>query len=142
MIFDRFHSRARRVFFATASAVLFLSNTTGYSFTAIYAFGDSLTDTGNGPAGSKYYQGRWSNGPLWVEYLSATLGIRYNSNNNLAYAGTTTSDLMRQVTSVPVFTNSQSGLFTVWSGQNDFLFVEIQGRNFCKVFCYCFTSYS
>jgi phospholipase/lecithinase/hemolysin len=57
-----------------------------------------------------------------VEYLSAMLGIRYNSNNNLAFAGTTTSDLMRQVTSVPVFTNSQSGLFTVWSGQNDFLF--------------------
>ena len=121
MIFDQLHSRARRGIFLTVLAVLFLANTTGYSFTAIYAFGDSLTDTGQHPANTNYYHGRYSNGPLWVEYLSAMLGIPFNTNNNLAYAGTQTSDLMRQVTSVPSFTNAPSELFIVWSGELDML---------------------
>jgi hypothetical protein len=41
------------------------------AFDAIYDFGVSLTDTGNKPAlGTNYFQGRYSNGPLWIEYLS------------------------------------------------------------------------
>src|SRR5438067_11674198 len=52
-------------------------------FTEIVAFGDSLTDTGNyftranntAPDPGTYYQGRWSNGPVWVERLAADLGV-------------------------------------------------------------------
>src|SRR5216683_567941 len=48
-------------------------------FTEIVAFGDSLTDTGNAfaksgntrPDPNYYYQGRWSNGPIWVERLAS-----------------------------------------------------------------------
>ena len=48
------------------------SNLTAYD--ALYAFGDSLTDTGREPAEPVlHYNGRWSNGPLWVEYLSERL---------------------------------------------------------------------
>ena len=46
------------------------------AFDAIVSFGDSLTDTGNEPSEPYlHYQGRWSNGALWVEQLSVTLGF-------------------------------------------------------------------
>jgi len=51
------------------------------SFSAIYAFGDSLSDVGNAlavtgfPASPPYYNGRASNGPNWVDKLSASLGL-------------------------------------------------------------------
>ena len=58
-------------------------NLTAYD--ALYAFGDSLTDTGREPAEPVlHYNGRWSNGPLWVEYLSERLGFAYNPSNNYA----------------------------------------------------------
>ena len=111
-------------------AGLFLAVTTGYSFTALYAFGDSLTDTGrNPPPGTSYYQGRYSNGPLWIEYLSAKLGIPYNAANNLAVAGSTTSDLSGQIAAMPAPANPGSTLFAVWSGANDFLQSSGNGEN-------------
>lgn len=113
--------QARRIICSALFALLFLTSTTGYSFTAVYAFGDSLTDTGRSPAGAGYYDGRYSNGPLWIEYLSAMLGIPYNPTNNLAVSGSTTYDLLSQIAGMPVATNPQSALFTVWSGGNDFL---------------------
>jgi phospholipase/lecithinase/hemolysin len=51
-------------------------------FDAIYVFGDSYCDVGNiflasggtiPPA--PYFQGRFSNGPLWVEHLAGTYGL-------------------------------------------------------------------
>lgn len=114
--------QARRVVFLAVLAVLFQTVSTGYSFTAVYAFGDSLTDTGrNPPTGTNYYNGRYSNGPLWIEYLSAMLGIAYNASNNLAVSGSTTYNLSSQIASMPASSNPQSALFTLWSGPNDFL---------------------
>lgn len=102
--------------------VVCCSATTGYSFTALYVFGDSLSDTGrNAAPGPDYYDGRYCNGPLWVEYLSAQLGIPYNPSNNFAVSGSTTSDLLEQIAGLQGFTNLPSGLFTVDSGGNDFL---------------------
>src|SRR5256885_5895748 len=68
------------------------------AFDAIVAFGDSLTDTGNEPAEPLlHYQGRWSNGPLWVEQLSTRLGFPYNASNNFAHSGAQTDDTSKQV---------------------------------------------
>jgi phospholipase/lecithinase/hemolysin len=111
---------------------LFLTATTGYSFTALYVFGDSLSDTGRNPpaAGTNYYEGRWSNGPLWVEYLSADLRIPYNYSNNFAVSGSTTSNLLSQIAGLTPSPNLQSGLFTLISGGNDFLYAsESLGEN-------------
>jgi thermolabile hemolysin len=64
-------------------------------FTAIYVFGDSWSDTGRAdalldfpaPPVTPYLNGRASNGPLWIEYLSPALGLRYEPENNYAWAG-------------------------------------------------------
>jgi thermolabile hemolysin len=109
-------------FFPLLALAFCLSATTGRSFTALYVFGDSLSDTGNNPApAGSYYNGRYSNGALWVEYLSAELGLPYNSTNNFAISGSQTSDLAAQIGGLTGSTNLQSGLFAVLSGGNDFL---------------------
>ncbi|SPE59095.1 exported hypothetical protein [Verrucomicrobia bacterium] len=92
------------------------------AYPALFAYGDSLSDTGNNPSPApQYFNGRWSNGSVWVEYLSVKLGFAYNPSNNYAYAGTTTSNLASQVSLTPASTNLQAGLCTIWSGGNDFL---------------------
>jgi phospholipase/lecithinase/hemolysin len=93
------------------------------AFDAIYAFGDSLTDTGNEPAEPVlHYEGRWSNGPLWIEYLSERFGLAYNPSNNFANSGAQCDDTYRQVVeSVLPTTNVNQSLFVVWAGGNDFL---------------------
>ena len=55
-----------------------------------------------------------------MEYLSSRLGISFGTNNNLALAGSTTTNLLAQVAAVSASTNLQTALFTVWSGANDF----------------------
>src|SRR5438876_3973839 len=105
---------------------LVLGLTTGapvaLSYDALYAFGDSLTDTGREPAEPLlHYNGRWSNGPLWVEYLSVRLGFPYQPDNNLAHSGAQTDDTLGQVTNFVPATNIEKSLFIVWAGGNDFL---------------------
>ena len=127
MSFDFMHMMrrfaiARPILPATVLALL-LMTTTGYSFTALYVFGDSLSDTGRNPPapGTNYYEGRYSNGPLWVEYLSADLGIPYNPSNNFAVAGSTTTNLPAQIAGLKGATGLPTALFTLLSGGNDFI---------------------
>src|SRR5664279_1721257 len=117
------HMTTTRMIFPAVLLALFLNTSTGYSFTALYAFGDSLSDTGRNPAGpaASYFNGRYSNGPLWVEYLSANLGLPYNAANNFAVSGSVTSDLLSQIAGLPASPNLPSALFTIESGGNDFL---------------------
>ena len=71
-------------------------------YTSMYVFGDSLSDTGNlnvatggtQPApGQPYFNGRFSDGPVWVETLAAGLGLSADvapallGGNNYAFAG-------------------------------------------------------
>jgi phospholipase/lecithinase/hemolysin len=92
------------------------------AFDAIVAFGDSLTDTGNVPAEPVFhYQGRWSNGPLWVEYLSQRLGFPYNPSNNYARSGAQTGDAYGVVTRYTPTGDISNTLFVVWAGGNNFL---------------------
>src|SRR3954463_13420067 len=92
------------------------------AFDAIVAFGDSLTDTGNEPSEPYlHFQGRWSNGPLWIEYLSERLGFPYNASNNLAHSGAQTDDTYNQVNLYTPTNDVSNTLFVVWAGGNDFL---------------------
>src|SRR5689334_7437247 len=63
-------------------ATLALADRARGAYSQIVVFGDSLSDTGNVnnqtfgiSPGSGYYQGRFSNGPVWVEDLATNLGI-------------------------------------------------------------------
>lgn len=65
-----------------AAALLAASPALAGKYTALYAFGDSLTDAGNDWTASRhvipaapYSQGRFSNGNVWVQDLSVSLGL-------------------------------------------------------------------
>jgi phospholipase/lecithinase/hemolysin len=57
------------------------ANAANLDYSSLYSFGDSLADSGNSlavsgfPPSPFYFQGRFSNGPNWVEYLSQDLGL-------------------------------------------------------------------
>lgn len=103
----------------------------------LIVFGDSLSDTGavfratNGlyPPNPPYYQGRYSNGRVWVEYLAEALAIK--QVNNFACGGATTVNgrenmvpgLLAQVQSFVQTTPqlSSSALYVLWAGANDYL---------------------
>ncbi|MFG6431871.1 SGNH/GDSL hydrolase family protein [Pelomonas parva] len=83
---------------AAALAMLCAGPASAVTFSDAYFFGDSLSDTGNVftfgqmPAGP-YYQGRFSNGKVWVEYLAEGIGhadaakANYQGGNNYAIGG-------------------------------------------------------
>lgn len=66
-------------------------------FSGLYVFGDSLSDTGNvfnltggsvnptaaTPASPPYFNGRFSNGPNWVDYLGENLGLKPTLSTDL-----------------------------------------------------------
>jgi phospholipase/lecithinase/hemolysin len=68
----------------------------------IYAFGDSLTDTGNitsssfgiVPLSPPYAPGRFSNGPLWIDRVAEAYGTQVTPSlaggNDYAFGGATT----------------------------------------------------
>ncbi|MGK7940433.1 MAG: SGNH/GDSL hydrolase family protein [Crocosphaera sp.] len=119
------------------------------NFSAIYGFGDSLSDTGNlnqvffeaiggtqtFPPSPPYFMGRFSNGLSWIELLSQRLDIPLV---NFAFGGATTgfdNTLDTRLPGLPLvglqqqinnFTVKNPGadpnaLYTIWAGANDYL---------------------
>jgi phospholipase/lecithinase/hemolysin len=105
-------------------------------FNTVVAFGDSLSDNGNllpiegqpEPDPRFYYQGRWSNGPVWVDYLKdpqhLDTALFVLAQNGAKTDGLVPPGLIEQVT---VFITSEEltiwtdTLFVIWIGGNDFL---------------------
>jgi len=106
----------------------------------LYIFGDSLSDTGNiyratggaYPSSPPYFQGRYSNGLVWVEYLADELKLTPKQSTNFAFGGATTGSssmngipgLLAQVDN---FTSSHpdinpNALYVLWAGANDYLY--------------------
>lgn len=131
----------------TGAAGLFIALEAGLGFAStraatrqveqIYVFGDSLSDTGNGFEGSQgqfppnpiYFRGRYSNGPVWVEYLAAKFSLDADAQTNFAYGGATTGregtppGLLAQVqhfVANPTAVDPK-GLYLIWGGANDYL---------------------
>ena len=110
------------------------------NFNEVYVFGDSLSDTGNifkatngvYPPSPPYFQGRYSNGPVWVEHLGSRLGLNNAKNINFAYGGATTvsgstNGIPGVLSQVYSYTKSQpkvnpNALYILWAGANDYLF--------------------
>ena len=113
-------------------------------FDTMVSFGDSNSDTGNvynltgwkWPPASLYYQGRFSNGPVWIEKLDTAKLTNYaygsaTSDNNLVRGYTafnTTVPGVRQ--QIGIYRNSTNmskidfarTIYIVWAGGNDYFF--------------------
>lgn len=75
-----FFRRATGAFVLTLGALGALPASATYS--SLTVFGDSLSDTGNvfaatggGLPAAPYFNGRFSNGPIWIDYVAAGLGL-------------------------------------------------------------------
>lgn len=106
----------------------------------IYVFGDSLSDIGNVyrvsqrayPPNPPYYQGRYSNGRVWVEYLAARLQLNSSQSNNFAFGGAQTGKVSNNgipglLSQVESFITNQkklnlNGLYVIWAGANDYIY--------------------
>jgi phospholipase/lecithinase/hemolysin len=121
----------------------------------IYVFGDSLVDTGNLfaassllgspiPSSPPYFAGRFSNGPLWVENLAATLGLNPNPQTNFGFAGSGTGQvsafpnvpfplpgLLGRVNAFTATTPvaDPTALYVLAAGSNDYLFGGVTNPN-------------
>lgn len=131
---------------ATTYLLLASATSAAAAPTSLVVFGDSLSDVGNISSatlsivpGSHYYQGRFSNGPVWVERLSTELGLgpiqRSTAGGlNYAYGGARTTgstgfpglfilDLDEQVTQYlnqhPVA--DPAAMYVVFAGANDLM---------------------
>jgi phospholipase/lecithinase/hemolysin len=120
----------------------------GDGITGIVSFGDSLSDVGNDYAASKgampspaneYYDGRFTNGGNWLDYLAKDLGVAAPTpsllgGSDYAFGGASTgpgytSDAGYQIPNVDTQiaaylsnnTPSAGQLFTIWAGGNDLL---------------------
>jgi phospholipase/lecithinase/hemolysin len=121
------------------------------AFSRIIVFGDSLSDTGNFFALTggvrpppPYFEGRFCNGPIWVEYLADDLGMFFNKEDNYSVGGALTGidnfndgflglqypGVQDEVTT---FLQKNFGhadpdaLYVVWAGANDFFAVLTGG---------------
>lgn len=87
----------RKTHLLAATALLALTAPMAHAG-SLYVFGDSLSDNGNlykliayPPA--PYYAGRFSNGPVWAEYLPSLTGLAFTPGQDYAYGGAFTGDL-------------------------------------------------
>lgn len=112
---------------------LFPSSVFGATFDTVVVFGDSLSDNGNLygetsqtlPSPLTYYAGRFSNGPVWVEYLTGAdylnCTLADEAYGGAESSGGTTPSLLDQVDSFVSGTLPTNALFIVWIGANDLL---------------------
>lgn len=136
---------SRRQLFATFLAATMLLGTavatSARAIDRVVVFGDSLSDNGNTSALTggafpvlPYFEGRISNGPVWVEGFASALGVPLV---NRAYAGALTDDRntataflptapgMRTVVEAYVAANTNpvinaNDLFVIWGGANNY----------------------
>jgi phospholipase/lecithinase/hemolysin len=112
------------------------------SFSQLLVYGDSLSDVGRvgvatggafPPYGFLAGGGRFSNGPVWVEYLAAKIGLTSDFSNNFAIGGATSGSLNTITAEFPTVTGGllsqvadnpiadPAALYIVWAGANDYL---------------------
>ena len=134
----------RRSTLVSLTVVMIFTTSASAAVTELVVFGDSLSDTGNvlNATGNAfppppYFDGRFSNGPIWVEHLADELGIasptpHTEGGTNFAYGGALSgTDPIAEapfpalLTQIGAYTAASSPeadqLFIVWSGPNDFL---------------------
>ena len=128
-------SLAIRILLAV-SLLLGASNALAGPYSEIVVFGDSLSDNGNYvlvndqpmPDPDLYWEGRFSNGPVWVEYLTDPDHFDTNLTDRALggaqTGGLTPPGLVEQVRGHILAAGpplSATNLYVIWIGGNDFL---------------------
>ena len=118
--------------------------------TDLYVFGDSLSDTGNlfaltgglAPPSPDYFNGRFSDGPVWVETLAPLLGLAVDfgvGGNNWAVGGAFTDTRNANAVLLPSLDGTgilgqvasfeaaggrigRRDLVVIWGGANNYIF--------------------
>jgi phospholipase/lecithinase/hemolysin len=120
----------------------------GDGITGIVSFGDSLSDVGNDYVASngtqpsppnEYYDGRFTNGGNWLDYLARDLGVAaptpyLTGGSDYAFGGASTGpgyttiagfqvpNVDTQIAAYLAHNTPNAGqLFTIWAGANDLL---------------------
>jgi thermolabile hemolysin len=123
-----------KIFLILGLSVFFRFDGFAATFDEIVIFGDSLSDNGNlvfienqpEPDPELYYQGRFSNGPVWVEYLADTRHLN-TSLTDRAIGGAQSGGFIGLNVQIPVYVTTADSpptpntLFSIWIGGNDFL---------------------
>lgn len=118
------------VVLASAFSVVLGGIAPAQQYSDVVAFGDSLCDNGNffemtGIPPAPYWEGRASNGRVWVEQLANELGLDPDAISDQAVYGATTSNVFNL--QVAPFVAAHGGvvpsdaLYVVWAGANDFI---------------------
>lgn len=143
---------------AAALAVLLLAvpaarAETVTQFTSFWALGDSLSDPGNlyaatgglRPASPPYWQGRFSNGPVWAEHVAAGFGAQGLAAGNFAFGGAraignATEDAIPDLADqIGLFAGASAGhlgarpVVSMWIGNNDLIFNGIPSHQAVSV---------
>lgn len=115
-----------------------------HTYDRIVVFGDSLSDNGNlfkwsGLPEKPYFDGRFSNGALWIEKVAQSLHLDTNSKSQFAdyaFGGAWAADAENGVGGLvplsfertlyfndtpPHSTDISNNLFVIWIGNNDYL---------------------
>ncbi|MCC7102334.1 MAG: SGNH/GDSL hydrolase family protein [Fimbriimonadaceae bacterium] len=130
---------------ATVGFALLALVAVSHAYDKVIVFGDSLSDMGNVDdgtfgiqPGSDYWQGRFSNGNVWIERLCTRLGLPLamsrSNGTNWAHGGAQTgtgtygflfiqfpnvrTQVTRYLNSNPAI--GEENLFVVWAGANDY----------------------
>jgi phospholipase/lecithinase/hemolysin len=115
-------------------------------FSAIYVLGDSLSDTGRthaviGIPPPPYFDGRFSNGPLWIEHVAPVLRLDYQPLDNFSWAGANTGrinvftglpgirDELDELLASSSHRLDKKALYIVFGGANDFLRILANGED-------------
>ncbi|EHL30682.1 SGNH/GDSL hydrolase family protein [Legionella drancourtii] len=126
-----------------ASLFLFSLNSYSYKFDTIVTLGDSLSDNGNLynylshiiPKSPPYYEGHFSNGPVWIENLYQTYFPNGKTENFQDYAVGGAGAVLSYKENLPYtldaevsdylylhnYNNKNKSLFVVWIGANNYL---------------------
>jgi phospholipase/lecithinase/hemolysin len=144
--------------FFLVSSLFFFSPLYALSIDKIIIFGDSLSDNGNLyrftldtqklinffpiiPKSPPYYQGRFSNGPVWIEMLAKKLNLSPEAKaqfENFAYGGSWVESFNESLQKFPMDLTSEVNhylgnashshdlyrdrhLYVIWGGGNDYL---------------------
>jgi len=132
-----------RFWLPVVTLAVLASSARASSISAIYSFGDSLSDAGNAyiaTGGAEpalpYVNGEFSNGPVWVQDLAKSLGLPAVTaslaggndyavgsaiSGNLPFVSAGPADLPAQLAAFhaanPIA--NPTGLYTIWIGSND-----------------------